>query len=207
MQKTSKLLSFQKFRDGQQNCLEQKFTKSDRESTSNKYDCSSEGESHSGEVKVVLGESTSATFRQCRRAFYSKKYYPTEIESLLVRPLAQAIKVYNATSPVVRAIPHGHNINCNHNNTKNTRVKTRVYRYRNKDNNIQENSGTRQATTKHIEVTSDDNNIEGRTDTAFIRISSNVHKDMVTDADNPSTVMSKPHIASNENGHFSTKSP
>ena len=127
----------------------------------------------------------------------------TEIESLLVRPLAQAIKVYNATSRTVRAIPHGNNLISNQKSTKNTWVNSRVFRYRNTDNNIQKNSGTCQATSKHTEVTSNDNKLEGHIDSEFVQISNNTNKDMVTDADNPSPFNSIPHIASNEKGGVS----
>ena len=70
------------------------------------YDCNVKGNSHSVEVKVASGEGPHATFRQFSRAFYNKNHYPSEIESLLVRPLAQAIKVYNDTSRMGSFTPH-----------------------------------------------------------------------------------------------------
>ena len=52
--------------------------------------------SNSDKVKVMSGEGSPSVFRQCRHVFYGKKHEPAEIESLLVRPCDQAIKVCNA---------------------------------------------------------------------------------------------------------------
>ena len=52
-------------------------------------------EVNSRKVKVIPGEGPSL-YRQARRSFYNKKFTPTEVGSLLVRPLQQSINIFKA---------------------------------------------------------------------------------------------------------------
>ena len=52
-------------------------------------------EVNSKKVKVIPGQGPSS-YRQAWRSFYSKKFTPTEVESLLVRPLQQSIKYFQS---------------------------------------------------------------------------------------------------------------
>ena len=56
---------------------------------------SQQAEVNSKKVKVIPGEGPSP-YRQACRSFYNKKFTPTEVESLLVRPLQQSINIFKA---------------------------------------------------------------------------------------------------------------
>ena len=48
-------------------------------------------------VEVILGGGSAPPFKQCRHSFYAKNCSPSEVESLLVRPLEQSVKVFKAS--------------------------------------------------------------------------------------------------------------
>ena len=85
--------------------------------------------SNSDEVKVMSGEGSPSVFKQCRRVFYSKKYQPVDVKSLLVRPCSQAVKVYNATAHASKARSYARAIKNNNvaRNNVSTTCKTRVF--------------------------------------------------------------------------------
>ena len=63
------------------------------------FSCTSVKGSVSQEVKVISGQEHGSSVVQSSRKFYSKKYTPSEVESLLVRPLYQSFRTFNTNIP------------------------------------------------------------------------------------------------------------
>ena len=57
--------------------------------------CTSVKGSISQEVKVISGQEHGSSVVQSSHKFYSKKHTPSEVESLLVRPLYQSFRTFN----------------------------------------------------------------------------------------------------------------
>ena len=78
---------------------------------------------NNSKVKVVSGGGSSP-YRQASRVFYSKKVTPSEVESLLVRPLQHSFKIYRIRDPKrgVRSyadVVRGNQITMNQNSVNN----------------------------------------------------------------------------------------
>ena len=78
---------------------------------------------NNSKVKVVSGGG-SPPYRQASRVFYSKKVTPSEVESLLVRPLQHSFKIYRIRDPQRGVKPYadvvrGNQITMNQNSVNN----------------------------------------------------------------------------------------
>ena len=127
--------------------------------------------------------------------------------SLLVRPLAQAIKVYNDTSRMGSFTPHMNRVNNRHTNAKNSRVGTRIFRHK-PDNMSKNNANTRPVVKRNNEVKFNDNKTKGVNGSAFGERSSEVNKDTIPDAFHACAFIAKPHITSPvKGGHMASNRP
>ena len=128
--------------------------------------------SNSAKVKVMSGEGSPSVFRQCCCVFYSKQHKPAEVESLLVRPCAQAIKVYNAIARTTEARSYAEVVKGEHKGRKNALASSKTWVFGANNNNIS-NQGKvwpLQANARHNDVLSRDNEKECDTETVFSQI-------------------------------------
>ena len=73
----------------------------------------------SKKVKVILGEGSASSFKQCHHLFYNKNCSPSEVESLLVRPIDQSVKIFKASGQKAMTRSNAEFVKGRKNSTKN----------------------------------------------------------------------------------------